>query len=304
MKFLVFSDYHYAPGFFKSHGFEGLDVFRTRALNSGCDMIIHAGDLCHDPISEAEFVNAYNSFPIPTYHCLGNHDTDGCALEDTLRLYKMPAPYYSFDVNGYRFIVACTSYYEDGGEYIAYTNGNYYKHPDGRETLPPEQLQFIENAISDSPYPCVIISHASFERCDGVKNREALRDIIIRCNTRRKNSVLMFINGHHHRDNIRILDNVIYFEMNSASFDWIGAAYEHRLYPEEECKRIKHISKTVCYDDPLHAIVTLEGNTVTIEGIESSMYLGVTRKMTGAPEYDNAGRPVTPCVQSAKITLS
>ena len=50
--------------------------------------------------------------------------------------------------------------------------------------------------------------------------------------------------------------------------------------------------------------VTLEGTTVTIEGMESSMFMGINRRETGVnPIYDGAGRPVYPRVQSAKITL-
>ena len=37
--------------------------------------------------------------------------------------------------------------------------------------------------------------------------------------------------------------------------------------------------------------------------METTMYLGITREMTGNPPFDRAGRPVVPRVQSAKITL-
>ena len=111
----------------------------------------------------------------------------------------------------------------------------------------------------------------------------------------------MCVNGHFHRDHIRVLNNVIYYDMNSASTDWVEV--RHDKYPAEECKKACNLNHTLCFNDPLHAIVTLEGNTVTIEGMESSMYLGITRPMIGCKEFDNAGRPVTPSVKSAKITV-
>jgi hypothetical protein len=37
--------------------------------------------------------------------------------------------------------------------------------------------------------------------------------------------------------------------------------------------------------------------------MESSMFMGINREHTENPIYDRAGRPVTPTVQSAKITI-
>ena len=59
----------------------------------------------------------------------------------------------------------------------------------------------------------------------------------------------------------------------------------------------------VAYTDPLYAIVTVEGNTVTIEGVESTMLYGINREHIGAPLLDSSGRSVKPRIQSAKITL-
>ena len=66
---------------------------------------------------------------------------------------------------------------------------------------------------------------------------------------------------------------------------------------------MKHLSHTVFYNDPLYAIVTVEGSHIRIEGVESSMFMGVTREMTDNPPLDPAGRPVTPRIQSLDITL-
>ena len=89
--------------------------------------------------------------------------------------------------------------------------------------------------------------------------------------------------------------------MNSVSYDWIDNA--HSFYPEELRQKISCISNTLVYNDPLHAIVTLEGNTITIEGMESTMFMGITREMTDNPLCDLSGRPVRPVIQSVKITL-
>lgn len=301
MKFLLFADLHYMPKYYKTFGWDALRTFWKRAEETGCDMIIHAGDFCH-PTETPDFVKAYNDFHIPSYHCLGNHDTDHCSLEEAIKLYNMPNDYYYFDMGGYRFIVTDTSYFFDGEKYVPYANENYYDYPKTRETMPPEEIEWLKQTIDESKFPCIIISHASFERCNGLKNRDAVREVIDNANKKKPHSVLMCINGHHHRENIRLLNNVIYYEMNGASYDWIGAT-PHDSYPEEETKNYDYMRHTICFNDPLHAIITLEGTTVTIEGMESSMYLGVTRKTLGLPEYDAAGRAVTASVTSEKITI-
>jgi len=302
MKFLLFADFHYYPGTFMRGTEEDLEYLQKRAEEEKVDFMIHAGDLCHAPSKVMDFVKKYADFHIPSYGCLGNHDADGTALEEVLKLYKMPHKYYYFDNNGYRIIVCDPNNLLLDGEYVSYDLGNYYKHPDERDYMPPEQLKWLEDTIDASPYPCILISHESFERADGVKNRQEVLDIINNANKKNKNRVIMCINGHHHRDFIRVLDNVIYFDMNSSSYDWVAKA--HNLFPEELMKKYAALKNTVTYDGPpLHAIITVEGTTVDIKGMETSMFMGITREMTGNPRFDDAGREVTPTVQTTKITL-
>ena len=125
--------------------------------------------------------------------------------------------------------------------------------------------------------------------------------IIRNANQKRKHSVLMVINGHYHRDHLRIIDNVVHFEINSTSYDWIEATHER--YPKEMHERIRLLKHCVVYNDPVHAIVTLEGSTITIEGMESSFYMGIDHKQLGLTGVDEAGRLCTPTVLSAKLTL-
>ena len=217
-------------------------------------------------------------------------------------MYRMPDGHYFFDQSGYRMIVVDTNYYYVGGEYIHYNLGNYYANGAYRDYVPPQQLEWLEKTIEESPYPCILISHASFERkASGVKNQQAVRRIINEANRRKKHSVLMCINGHYHRDHISILDGVLYLDMNSVCYDWVPIA--HNCYPEELCSRFRCLKNTVVYNDPLYAVVTVQGSTVTIEGVESSMFMGINREHTENPVCDPDGREVVPRVQSAKITL-
>lgn len=302
MKFLIFSDFHYDPEVFMRGSEEDLVIIQNKALQVGAEFMIHAGDLCHGPAQAPDFVRRYNEFEIPSYHCLGNHDTDETSYEETLKQYQMPDGHYYFDRGGYRFIICDPNYYLMDGAYIHYSLRNYYPHRELRDYMPPEQLKWLENTISASTFPCVLISHQSFEReADGVKNMAEVQRIIRQANERKPNSVILCVNGHYHRDHIRILDNVCYLDLNSASFDFLPNA--HTCYPRELCEKHRELWHTLTYEDPVYAVITLEGTEITIEGVESKMLFGIQCKDTGNPLCDPAGRISSPGVQSARISL-
>ena len=302
VKFSLFSDLHHYPGVFRSNTPENLFRIQQRAKENNVDFIIHCGDLTHVPAKEREFLSLYNDFEIPSYHCLGNHDTDGTPLAEVLRLYKMPNMWYHFDVKGFRFIVLDTNYLYHEGEYLHFDCGNYYPHGGERDWMPPEELDYLRDTLESAPGPCVLFNHSSFERCDGVQNRDAVRKVINDANEKHHNRVLLSVNGHFHRDALTILDNVAYFEINSASYDWVEKA--HDKYPPEECAKISLLNHTVCYNDPVHAIVTMrEDGEIDIEGMSSTMLYGINREHTENAVYDRMGRPVVPKVSDYHFRL-
>ena len=302
MKFLIFSDFHYQPGVFLCSGLEGLRLMQKKAEEQACDFIIQAGDFCHGAAEVPELMEAYNNFHIPSYNVLGNHDAEFTSYEETLRYYRMPNEYYHFDVGGYRIIVLNPNYYYDEGEYVHFSLANWLAHNPQRDWFPPQQLQWLEQTIESSPYPCVIISHQSLERVDGVKNRKEALDIINAANRRKKHSVLMCINGHYHRDNLRILDGVCYLDLNGASSDWIEK--RHHCYPDELHEKVKKLHHLIVNESPLYAVIELQGSSIDIRGSETSMLHGIAyRDATGSDGYDRCGRPWTPRIQSAKLTL-
>lgn len=307
MKFLVFADLHYAPAFLFGATLEKLKQMQERAVEEGCDFMIHAGDFCHgvDGVAGqgdvAGYIKAYNESVVPAYHAMGNHDTDHTPYEEMLKRYRMPDGHYFFDCGGYRFIVCDPNYYYDDGEYVHYSEKNYLGHMTGLNYMPPEQLIWLKQTIASSPYPCILISHQSFEqgRRDCIKNVKEVRRIINEANAAKPGSVLLCINGHYHRDHVRILDNVIYWDLNSATYDCLSKC--HSYYPEEICKAHEWASKTLVYAKPLYAIVELTGTTISVQGMESDTFMGVTWDMLDSA--DTSSRPGSAVIQTLKITL-
>jgi hypothetical protein len=302
MKFLLFSDWHYDPGVFYERSVEDLRMLEARALEAGCDFIIHAGDFCTGGDSVEEHIKIYNGFSLPSYHCLGNHDSDRTTYEKTVARYGMPNGYYFFDAKGYRIVVLDPNYLYLDGNYIPYSKSNYYAHPEARDYIPPEQLAWLRETLDTSPFPCILISHESIEPGPGnVRNKNEVQQIIDDANQRRAHTVLMCINGHNHCDHLRLLNGVLYFEVNSATF--YALAFSHGRYPQKLADRFEWVNSTLVYEEPLYAIVTVEGTRVRIEGKETRMLHGVTLDSVTDKIYTSRGRTCEPIIRSADVTL-
>lgn len=306
MKFLLFADYHYYPNHYINHGIEGLRKIQKAAEEAEVDIILQLGDFTHGPTTVMDFVNEYNNFHIPSYNCIGNHDTELSTREEVVKAYNMPDAHYIIDKGGYRFIIACTSYYQDGDKFVPYNQTNYFAFPKTRETLPPEEIAWIKESIETSPYPCILCSHASFERYDCCKSGPEVRRIIDEANKKKPHSVIMVMNGHRHKDHITVLNNVIYYDVTSSIFDCAGCPPmpPHDRYKKEDYEEYCYAGYMVCCTEPLYSIVTLEGTTVDIKGCEPcEMYMGVHLDDIGFNRYDSMGRSFEPYVQSSRITL-
>lgn len=306
VKFSLFSDLHHCPDSFYSEGPRRLKTIQERAVREKCSFIIHCGDLCHNPKKEREFVESYQNFAIPSYHACGNHDFDGCSFEETLAAYGLDKGYYYFDRDGFRFVVLDGNYFRaDDGTFTHYSNGNYFQYKGSAiSILPPEQLAWFAETLSTSPFPCATFIHQSFEReRGGIANWREIREIIDGVNRKTPGRVRLCCNGHHHRDFIRVLNDVVYFDVNSTTHEWLNV--RHDLFPEELSKKYANMGRTVIFNDPVHAIVTMSADgTIAIDGMESSMFMGVTTEKAGAAFADGSGRPVFPSVQSFKAKFS
>jgi hypothetical protein len=129
-----------------------------------------------------------------------------------------------------------------------------------------------------------------------------IREFVKKTNEKSPHKILMLMNGHHHKDFLRIIDNTIYWDVNTTRYELI-CEKPHDVFPEEICKKHILANRTMVYNEPLSAVVTVEGTSVTIDGVETEAFMGVTRETHGDWVLDRSGRPSTPRITSAKITL-
>lgn len=114
----------------------------------------------------------------------------------------------------------------------------------------------------------------------------------------------MAVNGHHHKDNLRIFKDIVFFDLNSASYDWIDEAHSGK-YPKELYDEYSLVGNTLVYENPAHAIITLrEDGNIKIEGNSGGFIYGIDREAVGITIYDTDGRLSTAEVLSTEFTVN
>ncbi len=234
-----------------------LQTFVNEMNREKVDFTIQLGDFCRPYAYNDTFLGIWNSFEGPRYHVLGNHDMDGGFTErQTMDYLGMKSAYYSFDRNGFHFIVL---------------DGNEKKDPplEGYPRFIGEtQKKWLKDDLRKTRFPVILFSHQSLEDNWGVENQEEIRKILEDENQNSgKRKVLACFNGHSHLDWVEKINDIWYVEVNSMSYFWVGDEAKHINYSEDIDKKYPWIKYTCPYQDPLYEVVTVVGDgTIKIKG--------------------------------------
>lgn len=270
--FLAFGDLHHYPGEFYDDKWERWEKIVARSVAEKAEFIVGLGDYVHEPEKNRDFAVGMMASPKDLYCCLGNHDTEHSPMEYVLPLYRMPHNYYCFDRGGYRFVVLDANYSFIDGEYVHYNPG---VARDKAGVIPPKQLRWLEQVIDESENPCVLLSHHSIERPDGIRNRDEVWQVIENANAKRRHAVMLYINGHHHRDHCTIMSGVCCLDLNSAAYQYINPPFPR--YSDEVLALAHGMAYTLNFSEPLSAMITLEGDTIIrIRGLTGEFMFGLT----------------------------
>ena len=205
--------------------------------------------------------------------------------------------HYYFDFQSYRFVMIDTNYSLNPAGFWERNHTGSYCQPKGnilRDAMGPEQVRWLEEvltAAANEGRRCIVVGHAALnEREDACPDHESVRAVFARVNALRKGTVQLVINGHHHTDNCTVIDDVIYLDVNSVRNAWWAEEYHGKYtdeFPTFPCVEYDDEGKplgpatqrpflslrqgkhTLFTADPLSAIVTVDGNTVTVEGTTS-----------------------------------
>lgn len=227
-----------------------LKAFVDHMSRENVDFIVQLGDFCVPKAANEGFLRLWNAFSGPRYHVLGNHDTDGgFQREETAEWWGMDGRFYAFDRGGVHFVVL------DGNDRPADHAGGYPRF------IADDQLAWLRRDLTMTSLPTVVFVHQSVERetKGGIQNGAEVRKILEEANRaegRRK--VVACFSGHHHRDYVRRINDILYPQINSASYHWVGSTYQKVRYSAEIDAEFPLIRNTVPYRDPLFALVTID----------------------------------------------
>ena len=274
VRFGLFTDLHIAT---MHDGQSRLQSFMDSMKTARPDFIIELGDFNTAAPKYSYGFEVWDAYPGEKYHVIGNHEMDGgTSLQQALARRNMASAYYSFEKNGFYFIVL---------------DGNEKKTPDVKgyqEHINPAQIAWLKTELSKAKGPIVIFSHQGLGP-DGIDNSEELRSILEAHNaTVRKNKVIANFYGHIHYDRAEKINDIWYVCINSMSYKWLGEEYGHVRYSDEVDKNFKWIKYTAPYRDPLFTVIEISPKgTITIAG-KKSVWVGPSPKEVGYPQKNQA----------------
>lgn len=325
LKFLLFADFHYAKNAYPSTVAQ-LEEILARGHRENVDLVLHAGDFANNYQASPEALKTLlqNKYGFEVAGVAGNHELEGENTWDFVipRLSNIPdrvygngtgdtseegAWYYYFDRLGYRIVCLDSTYSYNEAEDVWERNKGFRKREENIKemSIGPTQRAWLEGVLTDAAEKelrCIVITHFSIcptYRSHNSDHRDVM-DIFARVNAKRRGTVLMAINGHHHSNFVDVVENVLYFNVNttgngkwqpdkephyddSMTFDFVE--YDEKGDPVRTYKRpytdLRGSTRTWYFKDPLSAVVTISpDDVITINGMEGEWLFGIepTRK--------------------------
>lgn len=258
--------------------------------------IIQLGDFCRPVPKNQVIMDIWNKFNGPRYHVIGNHDTDGgFNASDTLNFWQASARYYSFDANGFHFVIL------DGNE----KNPSPSRAPGYARFISDEQLKWLMADLEKTSFPAIVFCHQGLDNdIGGIENATKCRTTLERINESAGfRKVQIVFSGHRHQDYHNVINGIHYVQVNSMSYYWLGEGYQHTRYNADIDKTHPQIKNTAPYTDALWALVEIDSRGLCkIIGRRSS-FVGPSPVQLGMPEFA-LGYPVVPYVSNRKILLT
>ncbi|MGL5415980.1 MAG: metallophosphoesterase family protein [Clostridium sp.] len=299
VKFAIFTDLHFDH---VHDGYDRLNSFVKSTQKLNLDFIIQLGDLC-TPINEnKKLLELLDKTNLPIYHVLGNHDLEVVSKKAALNFLNLDTSYYSFRYGNIKFIILDTCFFKRNTNYYSFNNFIYNKKTDIYPILPDYELTWLASELKDDNLFYIIFSHHSLENTfnnRGVFNKIFIQSLINKTNTQSR-KVLCCINGHDHANNVTSIHNTYYVGLNSMSYIWCGAEYEHFNYSTEIHSQYPFLKDLILYKDSLYATITIHSNGKIYLNGKISDYQTISPSFLGMPSSWN-GRELSPNIFSIEI---
>lgn len=287
IKFMVFGDLHYDE---MQDGDKRLDELKSKLKEYSPDFCVSLGDFC-EPNDRNQLVrSSLEEVRIPIYYVIGNHELDHQPLEMVNKFLGLSQSYYSFEIQDCKFIVLNTCFWSKDGEEHAYLGRNYKEQGAIFPIIPTAELEWLKEELKDDKKH-IIFSHHSLVNDfaqRGVSNRKEIQKLL------KKHNVILCMNGHDHGDAMKLVDEIPYYAVNSASYMWAGSQIASS---EELSKKYGHQHGILPYKQALHVLVEIDEKEIRIKGMDSE-YASVTPEDIGLSEYRWNGVSILPKTSS------
>jgi predicted phosphodiesterase len=161
----------------------------------------------------ADIESVFQKFKGPTYHVLGNHDTDGISKQQFLeRVENTGIPktesYYSFGRKGIHFLVLDGDFTKEGK---AYDHGNFSWDD---ASVPEEEIDWLKADLKLNKLPVIVFIHQMLDDSKDVKqavqNAAEVRQIL-----EQSGNVLCVFQGHVHEERYNLINGIHYYSVNA-----------------------------------------------------------------------------------------
>lgn len=177
------------------------------------DFVVFHGDLIDSADSlEKEkghlktVVKAISAMPFPKHYVLGNHCVHLLTKAEFLEGIKQKASFYSFDKNGFHFVVLDSCFKSDGTPY----GRRNFKWTDAN--IPEHELEWLQSDLKQTSSPTIVFAHQPLDLKDtdshAVKNSSRVRKIL-----EGSGKVTAVLQGHSHRNHYSEIGGIHYCTM-------------------------------------------------------------------------------------------
>lgn len=177
------------------------------------DFVVFHGDLIDsaDTLEQEKkhlktVVKAISAIPFPKHYVLGNHCVDQLKKGEFLQEVRQKDSYFSFDKNGFHFVVLDSCFKSDGTPY----GRRNFKWTDAN--VPEPELQWLRDDLKQTTHPTVVFAHQPLDLKDtdahAVKNSSAVRKVL-----EESGKVAAVFQGHSHHNHYSDISGIHYCTM-------------------------------------------------------------------------------------------
>ena len=201
------------------------------------DFIIELGDFVEAwDVNDFNTINAvYNTSTADRYHVMGNHEGYD-ARSEWLAATGYSSTYYSFDRQGYHFVVLDANYSPDGGKPLG--SENVY--------IPQFELDWLQQDLAATDLTTVVFSHHGFgEVTAGIQNYTQVRAVL-----EDSGKVTAAFHGHSHHSHYANINGIDYYSIEAMTDDPYPDTSYARTYINTDTDRITIDGRGSQYDYP------------------------------------------------------